>query len=195
MTRRSRVGEAVGAGDTGKAGWDPPRTSDDEVCRAGPRPDTLDGGTRRGQHGQVASWGESAKREAQDDLDGLLDVALPLAQRLLGERGEVVPFGVVRAADGQARMVAADIGQDDTPRRDAVLAALVEGVRGERELLRAVALVSDVRAGDNDALRVDLEHREGTAMAVLLPYRLKRLRRGVEYGGLAACPARPTIWP
>ena len=144
--------------------------------------------------GRVNSWRDSATQEAQDDLDDLLNAALPFAQQLLGERGEFFPYGVVMASDGEVRMIAADTDQGDTPRSSDVLATLVRGVRGEREALRAVALVSDVRAGETDAVRVELEHREGAAMAVLLPYKKKRLRKAVEYAGLAASAASPTIW-
>lgn len=54
--------------------------------------------------------------------------------------------------------------------------------------------MSDVRLPESDAVRVELEHSEGPSMAVVLPYRKKRLRKGVEYGNLAASAAAPAIW-
>ena len=125
----------------------------------------------------VASWRDSASPQVQDDLDGLLNAALPFAQQMLGESGEFFPFGVVLSSGGDIRMIAADTGHDDKPRSTDVLATRVRGVRVDREALRAVALVSDVRTDDTDAVQVELEHREGAAMAVLLPYKRKRHAR------------------
>jgi len=60
--------------------------------------------------------------------------------------------------------------------------------------LRAIALVTDVRLAESDAVRVELEHREGRALAVFLPYRKKRVRRGIEYGNLSAGPGTQQVW-
>jgi hypothetical protein len=57
-----------------------------------------------------------------------------------------------------------------------------------------VALVSDVRLSDTDAVRVELEHREGQALAVFLPYKKKRMRRGVEYSDMTAGPGSRQVW-
>lgn len=44
------------------------------------------------------------------------------------------------------------------------------------------------------AVRVELEHREGHAIADLLPYKKRRLRRGVEFGELGASAGEPQVW-
>jgi hypothetical protein len=44
-------------------------------------------------------------------------------------------------------------------------------------------------------VRVELEHREGQAIAVLLPYKKKRFGRGVEYLPLATGGAIQQVWP
>src|SRR5690606_29817717 len=95
---------------------------------------------------------------------------------------------------GEARMVAADPGEGERPASLDVLRALAQGLRTQRDGLRAVALVSDVRLSETDAVRVELEHREGQALAVFLPYNKKRLRRGVEYSDLTAGPGEPQVW-
>lgn len=148
----------------------------------------------RGTMRPMASWRDSASQLAQDDLDGLLNSALPFAQQMLDERGEFFPYGVALSAAGEARMVAGDPGQGEHPRSQDVLRTIVEGLRRERDNLRAVALVADVRMADSDAVRVELEHSEGPTMAVLLPYTKKRLRRTVEFGNLAATAAAPSVW-
>jgi len=142
----------------------------------------------------VTSWRDSATPEAQDDLDGLVNAALPFATQLLEEHGEFFPYGVALDASGEARMVAGDPGQGEQPASLDVLATLVSGLRDQRDSLRAVALVSDVRLADSDAVRVELEHRDGHAMAVLLPYKKKRLRRGMDFGDLTAGPGSQQVW-
>jgi hypothetical protein len=91
-------------------------------------------------------------------------------------------------------MVAGDPGQGEQPAGLDVLATLVEGLRQQRGSLRAVAIVSDVRLTDSDAVRVDLDHRDGHAIAAFLPYATKRLRHGVEFGDLAAGPGSQQGW-
>jgi hypothetical protein len=51
-----------------------------------------------------------------------------------------------------------------------------------------------VRLPDSEAVLVELEHREGPAIAVLLPYKKKRFGRGVEYSSLRAAPGHPQVW-
>jgi len=82
-------------------------------------------------------------------------------------------------------MFAADSGTD-------VLQDLREGLRSERNALRAVALTSDVRIADSDAIRVELEHSEGIAISVLLRYHPNG--SGIEYGTLSADPGRAQLW-
>ena len=113
---------------------------------------------------------------------------------MLEEHGEFFPYGVALDACGEARMVAGEPGQGEQPASLDVLLTLVEGLRAERKSLRAVALISDVRLAESDAVRVELEHRDGHAIAVLLPYKKKRLRRGVDFGDLIATPGSQQVW-
>jgi len=140
------------------------------------------------------SWRDSASQQAQADLDGLLNAALPFAQQMLDQRGEFFPYGVALTASGEAHMVAGNPGRGERPASEYVLRTIVEGLRRQRDDLRAVALVADVRVSDFDAVRVELEHSEGPSVAVFLPYTKKRLRGGVAFGNLTATIATPTVW-
>ena len=123
-----------------------------------------------------------------------MNTALPFATEQLDKHGEFFPYGVALNEAGDPRMVAGDPGQGERPASTAVLAAIVEGLRRDRDGLRAVALVANVRLFEGDAVRVELEHIDGHAIAVLLPYKRKRFGRGVEYGRLTAGSGVPQIW-
>jgi hypothetical protein len=143
----------------------------------------------------VTSWRDSATQQAQDDLDGLLDASLPFAQEMLDKHGEFFPYALAVSASGETMQMAGDPGEGaSSPPSVAVLQTLVDGLRAVRDTLRASAVVSDVRLSDSDAIRVELEHAEGEAIVVLLPYRRKRLRRGIEYGETSASQGERQIW-
>ena len=142
----------------------------------------------------MTSWRDSASRQSQDDFDGLLNVTLPFAQQMLAKGGEFYPFGAAVTATGETRLFAGDPGQGEHPASAEVLSTLLGGFRQTRADLRAVAICSDVRLTDSDAVRVELEHRDGHAMAVLMPYKKKRFGRGVEYGELRAGAADRQVW-
>ena len=128
----------------------------------------------------MTSWRDSASGQSQDDLDGLLNVTLPFAQQMLAKSGEFYPFGAAVSADGGTRLLAGDPGQGEHPASPEVLYTLLAGLRQTRADLRAVAICSDVGLADTDAVRVELEHRDGHAMAVLMPYKKKRFGRGLS---------------
>jgi hypothetical protein len=143
----------------------------------------------------VATWRDRASQEVQDDLDGLLDASLPLAQQMLGQHGEFLPYAVALDEQRETRTLEADPGADDQPTSKEVLKRLRAGLRSERDGLCAVALVSDTRATGFAAIRIELEHREGHAIAVLMPYKRRRLKRGFEYSPQVAAPSHQQIWP
>lgn len=121
-------------------------------------------------------------------------MTLPFAQQMLAKSGEFYPFGAAVTADGETRLLAGDPSQGEHPPSADVLSTLLSGLRQTRADLRAVAICSDVQLTDTDAVRVELEHRDGHAMAVLMPYKMKRLGRGVEYGELRAGTAARQVW-
>jgi hypothetical protein len=140
----------------------------------------------------MTSWRDSLSAEAQADMDNMLDAALPFAQQMLPKHGEFYPYAVSMSASGEVAMVAADVGKEKAASLD-VLALLYEGLASRTQELRAAAIVSDVKLGSGeDAIRVEIEHREGGVLAVVLPY--KKSGRNVTYGNLAALPGERRIW-
>ncbi len=143
----------------------------------------------------VTSWRDGASQEAQDDLDGLVAATLPLAQKMLAEHGEFYPFAAQVTEAGEIGMVAAAVDDASRPPSSDVIEGLYEGLARLASESRAVAVASDVRiASNSDAIRVEVEHRDGIAIAVLLPYTTKRFGRGHEFGALAAGTAERRIW-
>lgn len=143
----------------------------------------------------MATWRDAASQEAQDDLDGLIGTALEFAQQQIAAYGEFYPYAIVVDREGQQRVIAADTDADQPDSADLV-ASLVRTLGQQHDLLRSTAIVADVRVSEirSDAVRVNLEHAEGVALTVLLPYRPQRFGRRVEYGGLSVSAASALIW-
>ena len=142
----------------------------------------------------MTAWRDSTSSEAQDDLDGLFNAGLEAAESLLAKRGEFFPFGI--EVDGEELcLFGADPGLGEQPPSVEVLRALVEAARSDRARLEAVALVSDVTTvGEGDAVRVQLEHREGVALEIVVPYRRRRFGGKVGFGEMAVSGGSRLIW-
>jgi hypothetical protein len=127
-------------------------------------------------------------------MDGLLNATLPFAQEQLAKHGDFLPFGAVVTADGEVKLLAAHAGEGASSSRD-LLAMLVDGARNQASSNRAVALVADALVErKQDAIRIDIEHRDGHAIALALPYTKRRLGRGIEYGEMIAAEGMRRIW-
>lgn len=145
----------------------------------------------------MTSWRDSASQQAQNDLDGLLGPALGFAQQQLAEHGEFFPYAVVVRSDGQTEMVAArPETTDDHPASADVITACRTTLAERRDQLRAAAVVADVRMpnGGGDAIQVELEHTEGPALHVMLPYSKKRFNNSIVYAELRAAASTRHIW-
>ncbi len=142
----------------------------------------------------MTSWRDTTSQEAQDDLDGLLNSVLPFAEQTLAKYGEMFPFGAAVSSEGQVEMMAADPGQGDRPPSTEILNLLYQGARESAETRRAVAFVADVRIEGGDAIRVELEHREGTSLALVIPYTRSRFRRTVSLGQMSGGAGESRIW-
>jgi hypothetical protein len=141
----------------------------------------------------MTSWRDSASEQAQADMDDLLNVVLPFAEQTLAKHGELFPFGAAISTSGEAEMVAADLG-DDQPLSQDLLDVLYEGGRASSGSRRAMAFVADVSVSGGDAIRVEVEHRDGLALQILVPYTRSRFRKAVTLGQMSAAPGNPHVW-
>lgn len=143
----------------------------------------------------MTSWRDAVSPDAQQELDALLAGVLPFARQQLDAHGTFFPYGMIVTPDGEGRLVSAYDGETESSAPE-LLELLYLGVQGQAGELRAAAFVAAVQADGSDAIRVELEHREGAAITVLLPYTTPRRRRGtVEYGELSAAPGERRVWP
>lgn len=144
----------------------------------------------------MPSWRDSASPQAQQDLDRLLEPALGFAQQQLAQHGEFFPYAVVVRTDGQTEMVTArPDATSDPPASADVIDACRTTLAERRDQLRAAAVVADVRLPDgSDAVQVELQHTQGTALTILLPYSKKRFGRSIDYGQLRAAAGTRHVW-
>lgn len=138
------------------------------------------------------SWRDTTSEQAQGDLDELLDTVLTFADQQVARAGALAPFGASIDAEGTAALAAAD--PSAATDAQAALALLRDGFRSRTGELRAVAVVADVRTADSDAVRVELEHREGTCLVVLQPYSRSRLRKKVTFGAMSVSAGERHTW-
>jgi hypothetical protein len=143
----------------------------------------------------MTSWREATPGPVQDDLDSLVGMGIDAARHMLQRNGEFFPFGVTLTSDGEQRLAAASSELGERPASVAVLDVLYAGVLGNREGLRAVAFVADVRADGLDAIRVQAEHRDGgPGIEVLIRYQKRRFRKAVEFGAVSAGLGPRRVW-
>lgn len=60
--------------------------------------------------------------------------------------------------------------------------------------MRAAAFVAEVRLSSSDAVRVELEHQEGVALVVLVPYVRRRFKRSPSFGQMSVSRGEAKIW-
>ncbi|MFC9692796.1 hypothetical protein ACFTSF_29880 [Kribbella sp. NPDC056951] len=140
----------------------------------------------------MESWRDAASQRAQEALDGLFGTALDLAEEQVGKQGGFAPFSLSMDAAGEGSIEMAD--EPDTAK---VFEVLWAGLRAQRDDLVAVAVVADVQIDEDgwtDGIRVEAEHRDGIALAVVAPYRRKRLRRRVELGQFGLSKGERRVW-
>lgn len=150
----------------------------------------------------MTSWRDDTSQQVQDELDDLLDVSLRAAQQRLDDAGEFYPFAVTIAEVGRVGVLTPQV--QTGPRAVADVAEVFElcwtTLRGQADRARAAAVVTNVGGPDGDAIAVALEHREGPAIEVFLPYVAQGRTNGKKppqrhrFGELQAAPGQSRIW-
>ncbi len=142
----------------------------------------------------MPSWRDSASAQAQADLDSLLNSTLGFAQQQLATHGEFYPYTAAIRVDGQTQMITGrpDVTSDHPIAAD-VIASCVAELTSRQLAIRAAAIIADVHLPDlgTDAIEVSLEHAEGQALRVQLPY--TRRHEEIRYGSIRASTGKRRI--
>jgi hypothetical protein len=112
-------------------------------------------------------------------IESLLKAVLPFGETMLKNHGEFFPYGGTMGVDEKITNVGGYTG-DEHPKSVDVIKLLKGAYRrdGETGKILACALVYDVRVippGQTekaDAIAVDLDHKDGTSVTMIYPYRI-----------------------
>jgi hypothetical protein len=129
-------------------------------------------------------------------MDSLLDVLMTFAVETLKRQGEFYPFAGFLPAEGGPELLAVAM-EDERPRSSDMNAELENALRTlVQEGARAGAIATDVRLpeSDGDAIRVHVEHVQGDAVDVFMPY-TKKMLRGFDFGDLFAGAGERVLFP
>jgi hypothetical protein len=142
----------------------------------------------------MSSWRDDASPRAQEDLDTLLDLVLPFAQQQLAEHGTFFPYGAYIGLGGVPEFVAI-YSDSEHPDAAKMFEDSFAALAARRDVIRAAAVAVDVRVdGASDAVSVNLEHAEGHAITVVLPYSKARFGKRIKYGSMSAQAGEHRIW-
>ncbi len=116
---------------------------------------------------------------AHPDLNALKDALLPVAKRMLAEHGEFFPYGALMKLDGEIVNCSPYDGNEHPPSQKLIDILTREfQLRAAKGEIRAAGICCDVRVarpeqpGNVDAVQFALEHQNGEAVNVFLPYDL-----------------------
>jgi len=137
---------------------------------------------------------------AHPELNDLLNTLYGFAQEMLAKHGEFFPFGAEINRDDELTHVQGYTG-DECPPSQQVIDLLIQGLRDQAEKyeIRAAGICFDVRVvppnntKKTDAICARLEHENGEAVEVYLPY-VKGWFGKIKYGELFAGQGERTIF-
>ena len=141
------------------------------------------------------------EERAEHELEQLLNAVIPLAQRMLATHGQFYPFAAAVKQDGKLTFIpnAKEVQQKPAPQSlaDRLREQLIMGASNGD--YRATGLCQDVRVslsgemGRSDAVLISIEHLNGRAMDVFLPYAADH-EGDITYGEVFASPADPVVF-
>lgn len=127
----------------------------------------------------VYRWQHLVSDEASEDVVELTKVLLNFADVMLRKRGKLSPSGATIGLDRQ--LTKTSVVADHARTTQLIEDARAIG-RGERDQLRGWAFAYEVKLPEQRtaAVLIEVEHVEGAAIEVLLPYKRLRLRRSAK---------------
>lgn len=122
----------------------------------------------------MAGWLSDATPQAQTDIDELLDAVTDLASQRIATAGQFSPFAVAIYVDGSVQAVQPHATQVEQLEIDDQLAACWQALADLKDSLRAVAVAVSVTLPNEfrDGIQVNAEHRDGTAVGLVVRYKV-----------------------
>jgi len=145
----------------------------------------------------MTSWREALSDGARADVDRLVDAGLAVAKSRLQTLALFPPVPVFAREDGAIMQVAHDstaLGR--RAKAEAIAEDAVQQLRKVKDSARGVALVTSTHLAKerSDAIEVWVEHTEGVAVSILLPYQRPTLGGVITFGQLRAFAASKRVW-
>ena len=133
------------------------------------------------------------RERTQQDLDELLGQLAVLAKALLLRNGEFFPFGATIGMRGKFALVT-PVPDSTAPTAHDVVDAILAELQGSRETIRAcgIAAMAETESGA-DAVRIELEHAEGSSLVIALPYARGEFG-AFAYGDMEARRVARRVW-
>ena len=136
--------------------------------------------------------------DERTDLDALLAAALRIAQREIEQVAAFDPFVLVVGSD--SRMLSAEIDRSQLarhPEPEELAQAATDQLVGLAASVRATALTVTTRLAKDrsDAIEVRLDHRAGTSLVVIMPFKRPKFGGRTEYGDTTSFRGAHEVWP
>ncbi|MET0921050.1 MAG: hypothetical protein ABWY77_07615 [Acidimicrobiia bacterium] len=143
----------------------------------------------------MEAWREQVSPQVQNEFDYLASAAMPFATEMLERHGSFFPFAATLDIEDRGHVISAS---DDSDRREppseVQVEALLNAIRADADVLKCAAITANVVLEDGEAIRMAMEHRGGQTLVVLVPYRKKRLGRGVSLAEAVVLAGERHIW-
>ena len=138
-------------------------------------------------------------RGASDEIQELVNFLLPHAERMLSEHGEFYPYAAAVDSAGTIEPVGPAVEAEDPDVGDILVALHADRREQAAEgTIRASGIAADVTLTDpdsgetTDAVQIELDHADGDALDVYVPY--EREAEGVKFGELVAAQGREPVF-
>jgi hypothetical protein len=145
----------------------------------------------------MSNWRDAASEDLQDDFDRLAEVTIVAARNFLDEKGDFIPFPMAVKTDGELALIGLEQPLPPSPPDPReVIAGIVGLFRERRNSIRALAIAADIEipAEAQDAIEVRLEHRDGLAITLVVPYQIDPLDDSYQFDEPREFDGVPRIW-
>ena len=138
------------------------------------------------------SWRDGASAETQADVDGLMRAALTLAAQRLTADGGFYPVAATLSRAGELVFLTGPESLGDSPTTEEVLESLYAEAPAYAASQRAFAFVAD--ADGRPGVRLEIEHKDGVALVLLVPYTREAAGEPITYGEMHGAVRPMQIW-